>query len=196
MRRLGRQKWYILGGAAVLALALIAIAAYALNPKGNHSSAPSAVVENSDSDKNTSQTTPSTPDTNTKPTDSTQPTTTLDPSTVGTVDIQPLSLAVSYVKGIGGFEYTVMRSSGGTEYVEFTSPQLVGTKCTDDTGTFASIIQNPDTNEASTITVTQAVDGTKYGLSLSDNTCTGNTELLKQYQTSFRDAFSLLKKTS
>lgn len=196
MRKLGRQKWYILGGVVVLALALVAIAVNALVPKADNSSAPSAVVENSDSDKNASQTTPSTPDTSAKPADSTQSTTTLDPSTVGTVDIQPLSLTVSYVKGIGGFEYAVKRLSGGTQYVEFTSPELIGTKCTDDTGTFASIIHNPDTNDATTITATQTVDGTQYGLSLSDDTCTGNVELLKQYQTSFRDAFSLLKKTS
>lgn len=192
MRTLGRQKWYILGGVAVLALALVAIAINALTPKATSPSPSTAVVENSESDKNT----PSSPDTSTKPTGSTQPAAALDPATVGTIDIQPLSLTVSYVKGIEGFEYTVKRSSGGTQYVEFMSPQLVGTKCTDDTGTFASIIESPDTNEASTITATQTVDGTKYGLSLSDTTCTGNEELLKQYQASFRDAFSLLKKTS
>lgn len=195
MKKLSRQNKYILGGVALIVLVLIAILVMALLPKGDDPYSQPAPVENSQNDTNTPVKTPD--DSTDKDTskDATTPTT-LDPAAVGTIDVQPLALTVSYVKGIGGFEYSVQRSSGGTQYVEFTSPQLAGTKCTDDTGPFASIIKDPSTNEASTVTATQTVDGVKYGLSLSDDTCTGNKELLKQYQASFRDAFGLLKKMS
>lgn len=196
MKNLSRKNKYILGGAALaVILVLLTLLVVALIPKGDDPYSKPAAVENSESDKNTPEKTPDEPSEEDTPSDST-PTTTLDPATVGTIDVQPLSLTVSYVKGIGGFEYGVQRSTGGTQYVEFTSPQLAGTKCTDDAGAFASIIKDPSANEASTVTSSQTVDGVKYGLSLSDDTCTGNKELLKQYQASFRDAFSLLKKMS
>lgn len=119
---------------------------------------------------------------------------TLDPDTVKTVDVVPMSLTVSYVKDIGGFEYAVMRTSSGTQYAEFSTPELVGTKCTDDEGVFASIIQDPSANDSSTLSKTVTVDGTKYGLSLADETCTKDPTLLKQYQKAFSDAFTMLKK--
>lgn len=122
------------------------------------------------------------------------PASTIDPATVSAIDIQPMSLTVSYVKGIGGFEYAVKRTTSGTQYVEFSSPELVGTKCTDDTGAFASIITNPSSDESATLAQTTVVDGTKYGLSLNAANCTKDAELLKKYQASFNDAYSLLKK--
>jgi hypothetical protein len=118
----------------------------------------------------------------------------IDPANVSTIDIQPLSLTVSYNKDIGAFQYSVQRTASGTQYVEFMSPELAGTKCTDDEGAFVSILESPDTNESSTINKTKTVDGTTYGLSLADDTCTKDPTLLKKYQAAFSDAFSLLKK--
>jgi len=87
-----------------------------------------------------------------------------------------------------------MRTADSTEYVDFSAPELVGTKCTDDKGVFVSIIQNPSTDEGSaTISKTVTVGEDSYGLSLASETCTSDVELLKQYQTSFSDAFTLLK---
>lgn len=119
---------------------------------------------------------------------------TIDPATVATVDIVPMTITVSYVKGIGAFEYEILRAQNGTRYVEFRSPSLVGTKCTNDMGTFASIIANPTDTESSTLSKTTTVDGTKYGLSLADATCTSDSAALQKYQQSFSDAFTLLKK--
>lgn len=121
-------------------------------------------------------------------------TTPLDPATVGAIDIEPLGVRVSYVKGAGGFEYQILRTPNGTQYVEFRSPELVGTKCTDDTGAFASVLANPQSNETSTLAKTTTIGDTKYGLSLASSTCTSDADKLKTYQNSFSDAFSLLKK--
>lgn len=118
----------------------------------------------------------------------------LDPATVATIDIEPMGIRVSYVKGVGGFEYQVLRTPSGTRYVEFRSPTLVGTKCTEDAGPFISIVESPAEDESATLSKTTTVDGTEYGLSLADESCTKNKESLKEYQESFSDAFSLLKK--
>mgnify|MGYP003582209510 CR=1 FL=1 len=118
----------------------------------------------------------------------------IDPATVSTVDITPMEITVSYVKGIGGFEYEVLRAANGTRYVEFRSPTFIGTKCTNDAGTFVSIIASPTESESTGLAKTTMVDGTKYGLALADASCTGKPEELQKYQKSFSDAFSLLKK--
>lgn len=118
----------------------------------------------------------------------------LDPATVSTIDIEPMAISVSYVKGAGGFEYEVLRTANGTRYVEFRSSSLAGTKCTNDVGAFASILADPDSNESTTLSKTTTVDGTKYGLSLESSTCTSDAKKLQSYQKSFGDAFSLLKK--
>lgn len=129
----------------------------------------------------------------TEPTDTaTEPV--IDPATIATVTVEPVSLTVSYLKGVGGFDFEVFRTTGGTKYVEFSSPKLVGTKCTDDQGQFVSIIENPSTDESATLAKTTTVDGTTYGLSLAEATCTSDSELLKQYQDAFSEPFSLLKK--
>lgn len=122
------------------------------------------------------------------------PASTIDPSTVSTVDIEPLEITVSYVRGVPGFGFLVQRTADGTEYVEFSSEEVAGTKCTDDTGVFASIIVSPSEQDGATITDEVTVDGTVYGLSLPDATCTSDEELFAQYQASFKDAFSLLAK--
>ena len=151
---------------------------------------------------NTSDQATTTPDENnskdeTKPaTDNNNNQVAVDPATLTTVDIVPMSITVSYVKGIGGFEYEVLRAQNGTRYVEFSSTELVGTKCTNDTGVFASILASPTEAEGSTITKTIKVDGTDYGLSLADATCTADTTKLQKYQQSFSNGFSALKKTN
>lgn len=154
--------------------------------------------------------TSSTETTNETPSDTTEPVTgddgdtptsseedapTLDPATVGTIDITPMEITVSYVKGAGGFEYEVLRTANGTRYVEFRNESLVGTKCTNDKGAFASILAEPTSNESATLSKTTKVDDVTYGLSLEGTTCTGDVDALKAYQKSFSDAFSLLKKS-
>lgn len=119
---------------------------------------------------------------------------TVDPSTVSSIDIQPLELTVSYVKGIPGFEYQILRTAQGTRYVEFTNDSVKGTKCTDDMGVFASIIAGPNETEAATLDAKAVVEDMTYGLSLASDTCTNNQELLEQLQRSFSTAFPLLKK--
>lgn len=120
----------------------------------------------------------------------------IDPSTVSRIDVEPLSLSVAYIRGVPGFGFSVERTASGTRYVAFSSESLIGTKCTDDEGIFASIIVAPTADEAPTITATETVDGTSYGLSLPDDTCTADTALFAQYQAAFRDAFSLLQRLS
>lgn len=118
----------------------------------------------------------------------------IDPSTVSSIDIQPLDLTVSYVKGIPGFEYQILRTAQGTRYVEFTNDSVKGTKCTDDTGVFASIIAGPNEAEVATLDAKTVIEDMMYGLSLASDTCTNNQELLGQLQDSFSNAFPLLKK--
>jgi hypothetical protein len=118
----------------------------------------------------------------------------IDPEKVAQVTIEPMSITVSYMKGIGGFDYEVLRTGSGTKYVEFSSTKLAGTKCTNDEGQFASIIEKPSADEAATLSKTTTVEGIEYGLSLADSTCTSDSALLKQYQDAFSGAFSLLKK--
>lgn len=142
------------------------------------------------SDSQNSQSTPKNPDAKTD----TQPTP--DPTTVATIDVAQLNITVSYVKGINGFSYQIQRAPDGSQYVEFYSDALKGTKCSDDEGQFASILVNPDSNEKATVAKSTVVDGTTYGLSLSATACTSSPDLLAQYQKSFSDAFSLLKKTN
>ncbi|OYW41771.1 hypothetical protein B7Z28_02170 [Candidatus Saccharibacteria bacterium 32-45-3] len=121
---------------------------------------------------------------------------TIPPEQLATIDIEPMGLTVSYVKGIGGFGYQILRSPDGTRSVEFRNESLIGTKCTDDEGTFASIIENPTSDAAVLLDQKATIDGVTYGLSLSSGTCTGEPDMLANYQKSFSDAFGLLKKTN
>lgn len=175
---------------AVLAVLLVVITVVALMKAHSNTTPPitndtSKTQSPAPSDTNKSTTTPPSQDT-------TQPA--IDPAKVTTVDIQPMSITVSYMKGIGGFDYAVQRTPSGTQYVQFSSSKLVGTKCTNDEGVFASILENPTTDETSTVAKTTVVDGTTYGLSLADTSCTSDTALLQQYQDAFSQPFSLLKK--
>lgn len=124
------------------------------------------------------------------------PAATIDPSTVSRIAVEPLELSVAYVKGVPGFGFSVERTASGTRYVAFSSEALIGTKCTDDEGVFASIVVNPSEQDTPTVTETKKLDDTTYGLSLPDDTCTADTTLFTQYQAAFRDAFSLLERLS
>ena len=116
----------------------------------------------------------------------------VDPATLSSVAIEPLGITVFYSKGVPGFDFAVKRTADKTEYVEFSTAALVGTKCTDDEGAFASIIKNPGVNETQTTSQTVRVGDDTYGLSLSGSSCTADAELLTQYQTAFTNGFKSL----
>ena len=199
VQKIGKRK--LISALVVLVALLVGIAVVALVRANtqNATTNPSSSAQDTSSSDTEAIDDSGTQDTS-KPTDASRGAdasnteTTLDPAKVSTIDISPISLTVSYVKGIGPFEYEVLRTTNGTRYVEFKSPDLIGTKCTNDTGVFASILADPDSNESSTLAKTVTVDGTKYGLSLEPSTCTADESKLQAYQKSFGDAFSLLKK--
>ena len=116
-----------------------------------------------------------------------------DPQSLTSVDIAPMGITVYYSKGTPGFEYTVLKTTDKTEYVQFTSADLAGTKCTNDEGAFASIIKNPSANETQTTSQTVKVGSDTYGLSLPSTGCATNLELFAQYQTGFKNGFSSMK---
>jgi hypothetical protein len=117
----------------------------------------------------------------------------VDPSTLTSVDIEPLAITVFYTKGTPGFDFVIKRTADSTQYVEFSSPDLIGTKCTDDEGVFASIIKNTKSSIESSGTVSQKVGFDRYDLSLAGQDCTSNIELLREYQAAFSNGFSELK---
>lgn len=117
-----------------------------------------------------------------------------DPSTLSSVAIQPLGVTVFYAKNTPGFEYEIKKTADGTQYVEFTAQELIGTKCTDDEGLFASIVQNPMSSEdQTTVSETVKVGNDTYGLSLAGAGCTSDGALLGQYQDGFKKGFSSLQ---
>lgn len=119
----------------------------------------------------------------------------IDPTTVSTIDVTPLGIVVTYGKSLPGFGFEVKRSAAGTQYAEFSSERLIGTKCTDDAGLFATIIKNPsDTESQTTVSKTKTLGSDVFGLSIAGDNCTSDAELLKQFQSSFSDNFSALRK--
>lgn len=119
--------------------------------------------------------------------------TSVDPSTLTSVDIEPLAITVFYTKGTPGFDFAVKRTADRTQYVEFSSPNLIGTKCTNDEGVFASITKNAPSSVQQTESVKQKVGDDTYELLLSGKDCTSDIELLKEYQSAFSNGFSQLK---
>ena len=118
----------------------------------------------------------------------------VDPATLSSVDIEPLAITVYYTKGTPGFDFVIKRSADRTQYAEFSSPNLVGTKCTNDEGVFASIVKNPTATEDQTTFVQKKTVGSDmYGLSLAGKNCTSDEALLDKYQTAFSQGFSQLK---
>ncbi|MDB5162869.1 MAG: hypothetical protein JWO54_16 [Candidatus Saccharibacteria bacterium] len=188
----GRKK-LIIASAVVAAVLLIVVAIVVIK----NLSADTPTESTTTSKKDTPAISEDSNSTDTAPTvepETTTPETTVDPAQTATVTIEPMAITAAYVKGIGGFDYQVSRTPSGTKYVEFSSEKLVGTKCTNDKGPFASIIESPTSDESTTLAKKTTVDKTDYGLSLADATCTSDAELLKQYQDAFSSAFSLLKK--
>lgn len=176
---------------AVLVVVLLVAGAVALTKK----TTPSTPVSSDTSTNGTpsKDTTTETDATDTAPTSetSTQPVT-ADPDTLTSVAIEPLGVTVFYAKGTPGFEFEVLRTNDKTEYVQFTASALVGTKCTDDTGAFATILKNPSATEAQTTSQKMKVGDDMYGLSLSSSGCTSDVELLTQYQDGFKSGFANL----
>jgi len=116
----------------------------------------------------------------------------VDPATLNSIAVEPLAINVFYTKGVPGFDFTVKRTTDGTQYVEFSNSDLIGTKCTGDIGPFASIIKNPTATALPTVTETVKVGSDTYGLSLAAKDCTANATLLDQYQTAFTNGFKSL----
>lgn len=191
----GRKALVTAVAVLIVLLALIGTIAVIKAIAGKDSSTQTTSEEAADtSKKSTSEESTAPDDSENSTSNQTSSNTALDPATVATIDIPAMEITVSYVKGIGGFEYEILRASGGTRSVEFRNASLVGTKCTNDLGTFASILENPTTDELAIVSQKTTVEDTLYGLSLADATCTTNPELLAKYQKSFSDAFYLLKK--
>jgi len=116
-----------------------------------------------------------------------------DPETLSSVDVEPLSVTVYYTKGVPAFGFEVKRTADSTQYAEFSSDELIGTKCTNDTGLFATIIKDPSTTDEAILSQTVKVGETPYGLSLAGMGCTADAELLAQYQAAFKEGFTSLK---
>lgn len=118
----------------------------------------------------------------------------IDPETLTSVDVEPLGVTVFYSKGTPGFDFAVKRTADRTLYAEFTSSNLVGTKCTNDEGLIASIIKNPTSSEdQTTVSQTVKVGADTYGLSLAGKGCTSDAGLLTEYQAAFTNGFPSLK---
>ena len=117
----------------------------------------------------------------------------VDPASLTSIAIEPLGISVAYTKGTPGFDFAVKKTASKTQYVEFTSSDLIGTKCTNDEGSIASIIKNPSSNEnQATISQTVKVGSDSYGLSLAGKGCTSDAELLDEYQAAFTNGFQSL----
>lgn len=118
----------------------------------------------------------------------------VDPASLNSIDIEPLAITVFYTKGTPGFDFAVERAADSTQYVEFSSPNLVGTKCTDDEGVFVSIIKNPVSSDDQSIYSQKVTVGSDvYALSLAGKNCTSDEVLLVEYQTAFSNGFGQLK---
>jgi archaellin len=175
----------------VLAVVILVVSAFLLV---NKSQQPSKVAT-PDISKQTTPAKDTATNTDAAKTDTTSGTTgpVADPATLNSIDIEPLAITVFYSKGTPGFEFTVLKTADQTQYIQFTSSDLIGTKCTNDQGAFASIIKNPSSNEIQTTTQTVKVGSDSYGLSLASTSCASNTDLLSKYQTGFKNGFSNLK---
>ena len=174
----------------VLAITVIAVMTVSFLMRTNKTPA----TETKDTSSQVTETAKPSTDTKTEDTDEEPAAATVDPTTLSSIAVEPLGVTVFYTKGTPGFDFAVKRTADRTLYAEFTSPELIGTKCTDDEGLFASIIKNPTSDEnQTTISQTTKVGSDTYGLSLASNGCTRNESLLKEYQDGFKAGFSSLK---
>ena len=175
----------------ILGVALVVVGGFVF---AKSMTTPTKVATTNVPDQTTKDTTTETDATHSQSSVAASTTPAVDPSTLNSIDVQPLGITVSYTKGTPGFAFDVQKTANQTQYVEFTSTDLVGTKCTNDQGIFATIIKNPtSTEDKTTLTATTKVGSDTYGLSLTSADCTSNTDLLATYQTGFKNGFSSLK---
>lgn len=174
----------------VLVVVLLVVGGLALSKKSPEPAKTTA--PNTSKDASTTKDTTTETDSTGSGSSTTTTATTVDPATLTSIAIEPLGVTVFYSKGTPGFEFTVLKTADQTQYVEFTSSDLIGTKCTNDQGVFASIIKNPAADESQTTSQTVKVGSDTYGLSLASASCTANPDLLTQYQTGFKNGFSSL----
>ena len=187
----GKSKTGLIVTIIVLGLVLAVVATILIVQSFNKPEASETTSTDTTSTSSTST------DKTTEPSDDTTtvaPSDSVDPATLSSIDVEPLSITVFYTKGTGALEFAVKRTADRTQYVEFSSPELVGTKCTDDTGVFASIIVNPSSNtDETTIAQKTTVDDTTYALTLAGKNCASDEALLTKYQDAFKNGFSSLK---
>ena len=115
-----------------------------------------------------------------------------NPATLRTLTISQLGIAIGYDKSLPGVSYVISRTPAGTQYVDLMNEQLEGDICTNDDGTFASIIKNPTSGDQAALTTTVKVGDDTYGLSLPSAGCTSNADLFSKYQASIKATFPYL----
>lgn len=115
-----------------------------------------------------------------------------DPSTLRELPISQLGITISYDKTLPGVSYAISRTPAGTQYVDLMNDQLIGGICTNDAGTFASIIKDPTASDQATVSATVKVGDDTYGLSLPSADCTSNADLFAQFQDSIKATFPYL----
>lgn len=179
--------------AVVVCIALVTGGALLLrHPSANQpatSTGPSVVTTSSQTSKSNSDKSSSKSDSSTKPTAP-------DPSTVKQLEIAQLNVTLDYSNTLPGMSYSIGRTSGGTTYVQLANDQLVGDKCTDDSGVFATILKDPSSTDSTTVSTTVKVGDDTYGLALPSDSCTGDKDLFDEYQTSMKQNFPFLTASS
>jgi len=177
----------------LIVVAIISVWRYALNGSNTNESNDITTSETTNTQDNSDIATGNIPDGQIGSDNEPDSTPAPDSASFSSIVISPLNIEVFYSKGIQGFQYMVLKTGSGTQYVEFSSESLIGTRCTDDRGAFASIIKNPSSSENQTTTVSTKIGNDIYGLSLASDTCTNNAELLDEYQASFKAGFGSLR---
>lgn len=180
----------------VVLLAIIAVVSvwrYALTGGDKSDGKDTAISETTDTPDNSDTAVDNPPSSSTDPNPGSNSTSTPDPASFSSIVIAPIGVEVFYSKGTQGFQYAVLKTDSGTQYVEFSTESLVGTRCTDDRGAFASIVKNPSSSESQTTTVSTKIGNDTYGLSLASDTCTNDADLLAEYQAAFKAGFGSLR---
>jgi len=116
-----------------------------------------------------------------------------DPSTIKQLHIAQLGLVIDYANTLPGMSYSIGKTTAGTTYVQLSNTQLIGDKCTDDDGVFATILKDPTVTDSVTVSMVTKVGDVTYGLALPSGACTGNLALFNQYQASMKQDFSFLR---
>lgn len=115
-----------------------------------------------------------------------------DPSTIKQLEIAQLNVVLGYSNTLPGMSYSIGKTTAGTTYVQLANDQLIGDKCTDDEGVFATILKDPSSTDNTTVSTTVKVGNDTYGLALPSDACTADQDLFDQYQTSMKQNFPFL----